>query len=115
MALIVSRPSDPITDDVVWDNTQVYHNLPAENTRIKTKATLVIAPVALVYQWAEELRTKTRPSLLKVLVYYGSGKTKNPETFRRYDGNMSLVGYCCYLDGFAHLSNGLLNICFWYL
>ncbi|KAG0351332.1 hypothetical protein BG005_009212 [Podila minutissima] len=85
MALIVSRPSDPITDDVVWDNTQVYHNLPAENTRIKTKATLVIAPVALVYQWAEELRTKTRPSLLKVLVYYGSGKTKNPETFRRYD------------------------------
>ncbi|KAG0099620.1 hypothetical protein BGZ93_006730 [Podila epicladia] len=85
MALIVSRPSDPITDDVVWDNTQVYHNLPAENTRIKTKATLVIAPVALMYQWAEELRTKTRPSLLKVLVYYGSGKTKNPETFRRYD------------------------------
>ncbi|KAG0034906.1 hypothetical protein BGZ81_002313 [Podila clonocystis] len=85
MALIVSRPSDPITDDVVWDNTQIYYNLPAENTRIKTKATLVVAPVALVYQWAEELRTKTQPSLLKVLVYYGSGKTKNPETFRRYD------------------------------
>ncbi|KFH71239.1 hypothetical protein MVEG_01540 [Podila verticillata NRRL 6337] len=65
MALIVSRPSDPITDD--------------------TKATLVVTPVALMYQWAEELRTKTRNGLLKVLVYYGSGKTKNPEDFRRYD------------------------------
>ncbi|KAI8603489.1 SNF2 family N-terminal domain-containing protein [Dissophora ornata] len=63
MALIVSRPSGPIDDP----------------------ATLIVAPVALVYQWAEELKTKTQPGLLKVHIYHGSSKFADPEILRRYD------------------------------
>ncbi|KAF9425039.1 hypothetical protein BGZ94_007886 [Podila epigama] len=98
MALIVSRPSDPITDDINKDYTKSIIALPAVKDRMKTKATLVVAPVGLVYQWAEELRTKTQPGLLKVLVYYGPSRPKNPEVFRRYDviiTSFNLLGSEC--------------------
>ncbi|KAI8355880.1 SNF2 family N-terminal domain-containing protein [Mortierella sp. GBAus27b] len=85
IALIASRPSPPIDDPVMWDNSQVFHSPPAEALLVKTKATLVVAPVSLVYQWAEELRTKTQPGLLKVYVYHGNNKSSNPEHLRRYD------------------------------
>ena len=86
MALIVSRPSGPIDDPVIWDDRQVYHAPPPASKLVKTKATLIVAPVALVYQWAEELKTKTQPGLLKVYIYHGSSKFTDPEILRRYDG-----------------------------
>ncbi|ORZ12900.1 SNF2 family N-terminal domain-domain-containing protein [Lobosporangium transversale] len=85
MALIVSRPCDPIDDPVIWDDRTIYHEPPPPSKLVKTKATLVVAPVALMYQWAEEIRTKTQPGLLKVHVYHGNGKFYDPEFLRRYD------------------------------
>ncbi|KAF9286692.1 hypothetical protein BGZ68_002645 [Mortierella alpina] len=85
MALIVSRPSPPIDDDVIWDDRREYYEPPPESKLVKTKTTLVIAPVALVYQWAEELRTKTQPGLLKVFIHHGQRKISDPEELRSYD------------------------------
>ncbi|KAI7830558.1 SNF2 family N-terminal domain-containing protein [Gamsiella multidivaricata] len=70
MALIVSRPCGPIDDP----------------------ATLVVAPTSLIYQWAEELRTKTQPGLLKVHIYHGGGKFADPELIRRYDVIVTTIG-----------------------
>ncbi|KAF9990547.1 hypothetical protein BGZ75_001111 [Mortierella antarctica] len=85
MALIVSRPSPPIDDDVIWDDRRQLYEPPLESKLVKTKTTLVIAPVALVYQWAEELRTKTQPGLLKVFIHHGQRKLTDPEELRSYD------------------------------
>ncbi|KAK3845402.1 MAG: SNF2 family N-terminal domain-containing protein [Linnemannia gamsii] len=63
IALIVSRPAEPIDDP----------------------ATLIVAPVALMYQWAEEIRTKTQPGLLKVHIHHTTSKITDPEMLRRYD------------------------------
>ncbi|KAF9966206.1 hypothetical protein BGZ70_002985 [Mortierella alpina] len=85
MALIVSRPSPPIDDDVIWNDRRAYYEPPPEDKLVRTKTTLVIAPVALVYQWAEELRTKTQPGLLKVFIHHGLRKIADPEELRSYD------------------------------
>ncbi|KAG0044007.1 hypothetical protein BGZ83_010778 [Gryganskiella cystojenkinii] len=85
MALIVSRPRDSIDDSVIWDRSTVYYHPPAEKMLVQTKATLVIAPVALMYQWKEELTSKTQPGLLKIHIYHGSAKFSDPEMLRRYD------------------------------
>ncbi|KAF9987385.1 hypothetical protein BGZ65_003834 [Modicella reniformis] len=85
MALIVSRPCGPIDDPTIWDDRKIYYEPPPASALVKTKATLVVAPVALVYQWAEELRTKTQPGLLKIHVYHGSSRFSDPEVLRRYD------------------------------
>ncbi|KAF9153044.1 hypothetical protein BG015_004223 [Linnemannia schmuckeri] len=85
IALIVSRPAEPIDDPVFWDNKETYYRAPPPEKLVKTKATLVVAPVALMYQWAEELRTKTQPGLLKVHIHHGSSKITDPEMLRRYD------------------------------
>ncbi|KAF9358011.1 hypothetical protein BGX26_002651 [Mortierella sp. AD094] len=85
MALIVSRPCGPIDDPVIWDDSKFYNEPPPESALIKTKATLVLAPVSLMHQWAEELRSKTQPGLLKVYVYHGKDKFNDPELLRRYD------------------------------
>ncbi|KAG0207786.1 hypothetical protein BGX33_006640 [Mortierella sp. NVP41] len=85
IALIVSRPAEPIDDPVFWDNNQTYYLPPPVNKLVKTKATLVVAPVALMYQWAEEIRTKTQHGLLKVHIHHGNSKINDPEMLRRYD------------------------------
>ncbi|KAF9539567.1 hypothetical protein EC957_005225 [Mortierella hygrophila] len=96
IALIVSRPTEPIDDTVFWDNKETYYHAPPPEKLVKTKATLVVAPVALMYQWAEEIRTKTQPSLLKVHIHHGSSKITDPEMLRRYDviitSSMTLSG-----------------------
>ncbi|GJJ72279.1 hypothetical protein EMPS_04636 [Entomortierella parvispora] len=85
MALIVSRPLGPIDDPVIWDSRTTWFEPPPADKLVKTKATLVVAPVALVYQWEEELKSKTQPNLLKVHVYHGTNKFTDPELLRRYD------------------------------
>jgi SNF2 family DNA or RNA helicase len=89
MALIVSRPLGPIDDPVIWDNRTTWFEPPPADKLVKTKATLVVAPVALVYQWEEELMSKTQPNLLKVHVYHGANRFSDPELLRRYDGTVT--------------------------
>ncbi|KAJ3084919.1 hypothetical protein HK102_000513 [Quaeritorhiza haematococci] len=56
---------------------------PSEDKKCKT--TLVVAPLALIRQWEDEIETKTKKGLLRVLVYHGSSRTKDPAVLARYD------------------------------
>lgn len=64
IALILGRPFDQKRDKSI-------------------KATLVIAPLALIHQWAEEISEKA-PGL-KVLVHHGPNRNKTQEIFANYD------------------------------
>ncbi|KAF9166952.1 hypothetical protein DFQ26_006351 [Actinomortierella ambigua] len=70
IALIVSRRGQPPATLQVWDDKMVYHAPPPPSALIKSKATLIVAPTALVYQWENEIISKTTPGLLKVHVHY---------------------------------------------
>ncbi|KAK3829267.1 MAG: SNF2 family N-terminal domain-containing protein [Benniella sp.] len=85
IALIVSRPSPPIDDPTIWNKRKTFHEPPPPSSLVKTKATLVVAPLGLIHQWAEEIRSKTQPGLLNVLVYHGSNRPPDPERLRQYD------------------------------
>lgn len=82
----MSKPAEPIDDTVFWDKNEIYYQPPPPEKLVKTKATLVVAPVALMYQWAEEIRTKTQSGLLKVHIHHTASKITDPEMLRRYDG-----------------------------
>ncbi|KAK9477502.1 SNF2 family N-terminal domain-containing protein [Lipomyces japonicus] len=47
------------------------------------KSTLVVAPLALINQWADEIKTKA-PSL-SVLVHHGPQRTKSEKDLKKYD------------------------------
>jgi SNF2 family DNA or RNA helicase len=49
-------------------------------------STLIIAPVALMRQWAREIRDKLKPRCqLNVLIHHGSNRKTDPAVFRKYD------------------------------
>ncbi|XP_047980814.1 helicase-like transcription factor CHR28 isoform X1 [Salvia hispanica] len=48
--------------------------------------TLIVCPASVVRQWARELDEKVpKKAKLRVLVYHGGNRTKNPVTLARYD------------------------------
>ncbi|KAJ3017989.1 hypothetical protein HKX48_003239 [Thoreauomyces humboldtii] len=49
------------------------------------KTTLIVAPLALIKQWEQEILTKTKARTLKVLLYHGPGRTKDPVKLKSYD------------------------------
>ncbi|KAK0617119.1 SNF2 family N-terminal domain-containing protein [Immersiella caudata] len=50
------------------------------------RATLVVAPLALIRQWEAELKEKvTKEHQLKVCVHHGPQRTKDPKVLARYD------------------------------
>lgn len=50
------------------------------------KGTLVVAPLALIRQWENEIETKVSKShSLKVLVHHGSSRTKRANDLKKYD------------------------------
>ncbi|PWN33612.1 uncharacterized protein FA14DRAFT_161375 [Meira miltonrushii] len=55
-----------------------------ESVEIKSKQTLIIAPLAVIRQWEREIKEKTSPPL-KVLVHHGATRTKTADAFKRYD------------------------------
>jgi hypothetical protein len=48
-------------------------------------ATLIICPMSLIGQWVDEINSYTTPGLIRVLMYYGSDRTRGPVG----DGNLS--------------------------
>ncbi|KAF9976708.1 hypothetical protein BGZ73_008015 [Actinomortierella ambigua] len=85
IALMVSRRGEPPKELKVWDNSRVYYAPPPPATLIKTKATLIVAPTALVYQWENEINAKTTPGLLNVYVHYLRRKSDNLQEIARSD------------------------------
>ncbi|KAF7730072.1 hypothetical protein EC973_003018 [Apophysomyces ossiformis] len=49
------------------------------------RVTLIVTPLALIQQWATEIRTKTKEDGVKVLVHHGPNRTKDPAVFLEYD------------------------------
>ena len=50
------------------------------------RATLVVAPLALIRQWEAEIKEKvTKDHALKVCVHHGPQRTKDPKVLARYD------------------------------
>ncbi|CEP07015.1 hypothetical protein [Parasitella parasitica] len=47
--------------------------------------TLIVTPLALIHQWVDEIKNKTEHGKLRVLKHHGPNRTKNPETFKRFD------------------------------
>ncbi|WWC86455.1 uncharacterized protein L201_001332 [Kwoniella dendrophila CBS 6074] len=47
--------------------------------------TLIIAPLAVMEQWATEARTKTKPGQLKVTTHHGPSRTKSGKTLEKFD------------------------------
>ncbi|KAF1981973.1 hypothetical protein K402DRAFT_398008 [Aulographum hederae CBS 113979] len=51
-----------------------------------SKATLVVAPLALIKQWESEIKTKVEPShAMRVLVHHGPSRTKRADDLKKYD------------------------------
>ncbi|KAG6436994.1 hypothetical protein SASPL_101901 [Salvia splendens] len=61
----------------------------ASNSTPKSRpraGTLIVCPASVVRQWARELDEKVpKKAKLRVLVYHGGNRTKNPVTLARYD------------------------------
>lgn len=51
---------------------------------LKSKTTLILAPLAVIRQWEREAKEKTRPGL-RVLVHHGAARAKTAGVFARYD------------------------------
>ncbi|WWC66176.1 uncharacterized protein I206_100077 [Kwoniella pini CBS 10737] len=47
--------------------------------------TLIIAPLAVMEQWATEAKTKTKPGQLKVTTHHGPSRTKSGKTLEKFD------------------------------
>lgn len=51
-----------------------------------SKCTLVVAPLALIKQWEDEIKTKvSRSHALRVLVHHGPSRTKSAYELKKYD------------------------------
>jgi SNF2 family DNA or RNA helicase len=105
IALILSRPcsnADPIppvptlkpfekerirqsyTTPRVLDNQDRKAQKRPE-TLLKTKSTLVVCPVSLIYQWRDEILSKTSPAL-NVVLYHGPLRDVYPAGLASADG-----------------------------
>ncbi|OAD66840.1 hypothetical protein PHYBLDRAFT_137145 [Phycomyces blakesleeanus NRRL 1555(-)] len=79
IALIASTM--PSCDPHHQNQTQSHSEVFDKDRRV----TLIITPLALIQQWATEIRTKTVPGKMKVMVHHGPNRTKDPMEFLKYD------------------------------
>ena len=72
LSLIVTRPSDDI----------------------RCKTTLIVAPVALMRQWKQEIQQKIKPGrhALTVFIHHGQGKKKDFHSLRNFDVVLTTFG-----------------------
>ncbi|CAD6573847.1 MAG: hypothetical protein CYPHOPRED_005227 [Cyphobasidiales sp. Tagirdzhanova-0007] len=57
----------------------------------KEKSTLILAPVALLEQWREEIESKTAHTM-RVHVYHGNSKIRNVKELAKYDVVLTTLG-----------------------
>ncbi|KAK8869977.1 hypothetical protein IAR55_000547 [Kwoniella newhampshirensis] len=63
---------------------------PSQDRRVKT--TLIVAPLALLSQWKNEIESKTTPGLMRVLIYHGQKRVKSANNMKQYDVVMTTYG-----------------------
>ena len=78
IALILTNPRPPSSDITKKGELNISSNV--------GKATLVVAPLALIRQWEAEVADKVEASHeLRVCVHHGPKRTKRPSDLKRYD------------------------------
>ncbi|WWD15746.1 hypothetical protein CI109_100168 [Kwoniella shandongensis] len=63
---------------------------PSQDRKVKT--TLIVAPLALLSQWKNEIESKTTPGLMRVLIYHGQKRIKTGNNLKQYDVVMTTYG-----------------------
>jgi SNF2 family DNA or RNA helicase len=56
------------------------------------RGTLIVATMSLLSQWEGEIKTRVKPGVLRVLVYYGSQRPKNVDDINSYDVVLTTYG-----------------------
>lgn len=56
----------------------------AERKAGYTGGTLIVAPLAVMEQWASEVRNKTLPGQLRVTTHHGPSRAKSEPSTRRF-------------------------------
>ncbi|KAG1502852.1 hypothetical protein G6F46_002260 [Rhizopus delemar] len=49
------------------------------------RRTLIVTPLALIQQWADEIKSKTEKGAFKVLIHHGPNRTRDPNKLKNYD------------------------------
>lgn len=105
ISLIISN-SRPERDDPTWK----------KSLNGVEKATLVVAPLALIRQWEQEIKDKVSKShRLSVCVHHGPNRTKRFQDLAKYD--VVITTYQILVSEFGHTSATLKAGCFgihWY-
>jgi len=47
---------------------------------VRCGGTLVVCPASLMLQWESEIKSKFEAGTMKVLIYHGQSRTKDPRT-----------------------------------
>ncbi|KAL1545370.1 helicase-like transcription factor CHR28 isoform X1 [Salvia divinorum] len=79
--------SDDANQIKVSDGLEILPQASNSTPKSRPRAgTLIVCPASVVRQWARELDEKVpKKAKLRVLVYHGGNRTKNPATLARYD------------------------------
>ncbi|OWZ52414.1 hypothetical protein C351_03689 [Cryptococcus neoformans c8] len=59
---------------------------------VQCKTTLIIAPLALLSQWKNEIESKTTEGLMKVLIYHGPKRATTAAALKQYDVVLTTYG-----------------------
>ncbi|WVQ98513.1 hypothetical protein IAU59_005639 [Kwoniella sp. CBS 9459] len=76
----------------------------------KIKATLIIAPLALLTQWKSEIESKCTPNLLRVLIYHGQKRPKSANILKQYDVILTTYGTLTSEFGTEHTHKSKVKI-----
>jgi SNF2 family DNA or RNA helicase len=60
------------------------------------QATLIIAPLALLEQWKQEIAVATEEGTFKVLIYHGPTRPKNKKDVQKYDVVITTYHVSCF-------------------
>lgn len=56
-----------------------------ENGVTPAFSTLVVAPASVIFQWEKEINDRVKPGKLKVCVFHGPKREKNPRLLAKHD------------------------------
>ncbi|KAG0945108.1 hypothetical protein G6F57_003561 [Rhizopus arrhizus] len=75
-----------LADDMGLGKTIQTIALIASTTKSTEKRrTLIVTPLALIQQWADEIKSKTEKGIFKVLIHHGPNRTRDPNKLKNYD------------------------------
>ncbi|KAM3578372.1 hypothetical protein VKS41_009118 [Umbelopsis sp. WA50703] len=67
------------------ENTNALERNGSSRPTKNKKITLIVTPLALIQQWANEIRSKTQDGRIKVLVHHGQSRSRDATSFLHYD------------------------------